>query len=500
MIHPEHRTKIVCTIGPASSSESKLRELISAGMNVARINFSHGDLEQHRQTIRNIRQASSALGSITAIMADLPGPRIRVGDMGETAVPIATGSRVYLTTGDVTGNGEVIPVNYARLYESLKPGSDIYLNDGFIHLKCRKITEMGAECEVFMGGLLSSHKGVNLPGSNLFIDSVTVRDLEFMDFALSEGIHTFALSFIEKAGDIRKAREFAESRGKKVFLIAKIEREAAVGNIDDIIEAADAIMLARGDLGVEVPIQEVPVLQKVIIHKANLASRPIITATHMLESMIVNNRPTRAEVTDVANAILDGTDAVMLSGETAVGRFPVESVKMMTEIALETEEWRYRIGWGLELVAKGIDEIARSIQDHYKNGEACSLTNEGNELMAAIGDVIALQVSEAIRKMNVDYVISPTVSGRTPRRISRFKPQSWIYAMSANPDTCEQLALSYGVHPVLVKDAPQGWEEDTTGILKTMGIANCGDLVILTRGSTSESGSGTNLLKIFNIT
>ncbi len=477
MIHKEHRTKIVCTIGPASSSEVKLKELIFAGLNVARINFSHGDLGQHHEMINNVRQAASALDSVTAIMADLPGPRIRVGNMGDKPVDLKRGGRVYLTTDNIDGNAEIIPVNYENLYDSLSPDSDVYLNDGFIQLRYHRITNKGAECEVIVGGALSSHKGINLPGSKLFVDAITEKDLELMDFALSEGIHCFSLSFVEKASDVKKARKFAESKGKSVYLIAKIEREAAIRNIDEIIEEADAIMLARGDLGVEVPTQEVPILQKVIIHKANLAGKPIITATHMLESMIDNNRPTRAEATDVANAILDGTDAIMLSGETAIGKYPIESVKMMAKIAKETEKWRHQTGWGLELLTEGSDKLAMSI-----------------------GDVIALQVNEAIRKLNIDYVITPTVSGRTPRHISKFKPQRWIYAMSTHQETCEQMALSYGVQPIFVKGKVSDWENKATAVLKDMGIAKIGDLVVLTKGDTSETGSGTNMLKIFNIT
>lgn len=496
---PEHHTKIVCTIGPASSSESKLKELILAGLNVARINFSHGDIEQHRNTIKNIHKAASELNSIVNIMADLPGPRIRVGDMGDKPVNLKTGDSVYLTTDEVKGNSEIIPVNYKQLYESLAPNSYVYLNDGFIQLMCREVTKEGAECEVMVGGILSSHKGVNLPGSKLFIDSITKKDLEFMEFALSEGIHTFSLSFIERADDVKKAREFAASKGKNIYLIAKIERETAVQNIDSIIEEADAIMLARGDLGVEVPIEGVPILQKVIIHKANLVGKPVITATHMLESMIENNRPTRAEVTDVANAILDGTDAVMLSGETTIGKYPVESVRMMAEIAERTENWRNETGWGLDILTRGIDKIAMSIRAKYGEGASCSLGEEMDSMAMSISDVIALQVNEAIQKLNVDYVIIPTVTGRTPRHISRFKPPRWIFALSTHRDTCEQLTLSYGVYPICIENENPDWEKRTTEILKDMEIASCGDLVVLTRGATSETGSGTNLLKIFTI-
>lgn len=473
---PDHRTKIVCTIGPASSPKPVLRQLILKGMNVARINFSHGDLEKHREVIHRIRSLSTELGVTVAILADLPGPRIRVGDLENEPLTLEKGDTVYLTPLDIEGGKNIIPVNYKRLYESVSPGSNVFLNDGFIQLRCLGNTDKGVECKVEIGGYLTSHKGVNLPGSRIFLDAVTDDDLRFMKFALDEGINIFSLSFVESASDIEKLRNFAQQHGESIYVVAKIEREEAVQNIDDILEHTDAIMLARGDLGVETPIQQVPVLQKEIIHKANLRGKPVITATHMLESMTENIRPTRAEATDVSNAILDGTDALMLSGETAVGKYPIETVLMMTGIASSTEKWRNETGWGTELLTKGIDELTMSVSD-----------------------VIALQVYQAIKRLKVEHTVTPTISGQTPRRISRFKPDCWIFAMSRRQEICETLALSYGVYPIYSPNKGGSWEQTASTLLKGNQIASVGDLIVFTEGQSPGKPGGTNMLKILQI-
>ncbi|MDW7732253.1 MAG: pyruvate kinase, partial [Methanolobus sp.] len=359
---PENKTKIVCTIGPASSSEDVLKELIMNGMNVARINFSHGDLEDQRRIIRRIRTIASELNRVVAILADLPGPKMRVGKFEQEPVFLKRGDRVTLTTKKVMGTESVIPVNYTRLSESVQPGRPLYLNDGFIQLECIDIQGEDIHCKVIVGGPLSSNKGLNIPGAQLFIDPITGRDLEIVDFALEEGLHIFGVSFVESREDVRKLREYAANRGKKIFIVSKIEREKAVRNIDDILEESDGVMIARGDLGVEIPIQNVPVVQKEIIHKANLLSKPVITATQMLESMVENIRPTRAEATDVANAIIDGTDAVMLSAETAVGKYPVETVQMMVQIAISTENWRSNTKEGIELMKRALRRMHLGVE------------------------------------------------------------------------------------------------------------------------------------------
>ncbi|TGC11579.1 pyruvate kinase [Methanolobus halotolerans] len=475
---PDNKTKIVCTVGPASSSEDVLRELIISGMNVARLNFSHGDIEDQRSVIKRVRSLASELNKVVTILVDLPGPKMRVGKFPEEPVFLKKGDHVTLTTKDVMGTESVIPVNYTRLSESVHVGRPLYLNDGFIQLECTDIQGEDVHCEVIVGGPLSSNKGLNIPGAALFIDPITGRDLEIVDFALEEGLHIFGVSFVESGEDVRKLREYAASKGKEIFIVSKIEREKAVRNIDEIIRESDGIMIARGDLGVEIPIENVPVVQKDIIHKANLLSKPVITATQMLESMVENVRPTRAEATDVANAIIDGTDAVMLSAETAVGKYPVETVNMMVQIAISTEKWRSDTKEGIELMRRALRRMQLGVED-----------------------MISMQVNDALQILDVKYVVTPTVSGKTPRNISRFRPDRWILAFSRYPETCEQLSLQYAVYPTFVRDDVEYWEIMVTESLKKSGAVGSGDLIILTQGQPSGRGrpGGTNLLKFIHI-
>lgn len=474
---PDHKTKIVCTIGPASSSEEMLRQLMLAGMNVARINFSHGDFESHARVIRSIRKVADELNRTIAILADLPGPKIRIGKLEKEPVMLHKGNLVTLTVDyDSPGNEKRIPVNYKQLPESVHPGSLIYLSDGFIQLRCMEVSGKDVLCEVLIGGELYSHKGLNLPGAKIFLDPVTEKDFGILEFALGEEIDTFSISFVESAEDIRKVRNFAASRGRQVYVVSKIERRQAVENIEEILEETDALMVARGDLGVEIPIQEVPSVQKELIQRSKLLGIPVITATHMLASMTDNIRPTRAEATDVANAILDGTDAVMLSEETAVGNYPVEAVEMMAKIAKTTENWRSRTKWGLDTMIKAI--TAREM---------------------SVDEVITLQVYEALQKLPVAAVLTPTRSGATPRRISRFNPDPWILAFSRVPKTCRFLSLSYGVYPVAVKESIENWEQETTKRTKELGFAKSKDIVIFTQGPASGKPGGTNMLKILTL-
>ncbi|MFI5383809.1 MAG: pyruvate kinase [Methanosarcina thermophila] len=473
---PDHKTKIVCTIGPASSSEEVIRGLLLAGMNVARINFSHGDFESHSEVIRRVRRIAADLDRPIAILADLPGPKIRIGKLEKEPIMLHKGNFVTLTVDEILGNEKRIPVNYKQLPESVTPGSLIYLSDGFIQLRCLEISGKDVICEVLVGGQLYSHKGLNLPGAKILIDPITGNDLKILEFALNEGIDTFSISFIESVEDIRKVRDFAAARGKSVYIVAKIERRQAVENIQEILKETDALMIARGDLGVEIPIQEVPSAQKELIYSAKLLGIPVITATHMLASMTDNIRPTRAEATDVANAILDGTDAVMLSEETAVGNYPVEAVEMMAKIAKTTENWRSRTKWGLDTIIKGIMEREMSVDE-----------------------VITLQVHEALQKLPVAAVLTPTRSGATPRRISRFKPDTWILAFSRVPRTCGFLTLSYGVYPVLVKETIESWEKEATEKAKKLEFVKSGDIVVFTQGPSLGKPGGTNMLKILTL-
>jgi pyruvate kinase len=473
---PDHKTKIVCTIGPASSSEEVIRELVLKGMNVARINFSHGDFESHREIIRRVRKVAEELDKIVAILADLPGPKIRIGKLEKEPIMLHKGNLVTLTVDESSSNSQRIFVNYKQLPESVVPGSLIYLSDGFIQLRCLEVSGKDVKCEVVIGGQLYSQKGLNLPGAKIFIDPVTEKDLKIVEFALNEDIDTFSISFIENAEDIHKVRDFAAARGKPVNIVAKIERRQAVDNIGEILIEADALMVARGDLGVEIPIQEVPSIQKELIQNAKLLGIPVITATQMLASMTDNIRPTRAEATDVANAILDGTDAVMLSEETAMGNYPVEAVEMMAKIARTTEEWRSRTKWGLDTMLQGI-----MIQD------------------MSIDEVITLQVHEALQKLPIAAVLTPTRSGATPRRVSRFKPDTWILAFSRFPKTCDFLSLSYGVYPIFVKEVIENWEVESTKRAKELGFAKSGDIVVFTQGPSSGKPGATNMLKILTL-
>jgi len=474
----DHKTKIVCTIGPSSSSEEVLRALILRGMNVARLNFSHGELCHHREIIHRIRKITSEMDKIVAILVDLPGPKIRVGKLAKEPLLLQQGETVVLTTSKEAYDESFIPIDYPKLTESISPGSLIYINDGFLQLECFEVSGNNVKCKVIVGGELTSHKGVNLPGSNVFLEPVTEKDLQMIDFALDEGLDCFSISFIESADDIRKVREYAASKDKQVFLVAKIEREKAVENINGILLEADAIMIARGDLGVEIPIEDVPVVQKKIIHKANLLSIPVITATQMLESMTSNIRPTRAEATDVANAIIDGTDAVMLSAETAVGKYPLNTVEIMTKIARQTEKWRSTSKTGIYLMKKAM-----------------------SKMQLQIDDIIALQINEALQQLPIKYVLIPTASGETCRRISRFRPDTWIIGFSRYPSTCNRLAFQYGVHPIFVEGKVTDWEDTAFEKLKQYGIYAPGKLVIMTQGQTVGHGKkgGTNLLKFIQL-
>jgi pyruvate kinase len=337
MALPNHKTKVVCTIGPASNTHEMLERMINAGMNIARLNFSHGDFSAHKTVIENIRSASEKTGKRVAIMGDLPGPKMRIGELETEPVELKSGDSFTLTTEEINGNKERVSMSFQPLTRVVKQSDKLFLNDGVIELEVVHVEGNDVRCRVLVGGELRSRKGLNLPGIDLGISAFTDRDHECLKFAAENGVDAVSQSFVEKASDIETVREAAKALGYNPFIIAKIERSGALENMDDILKAADAIMIARGDLGVEIPIEQMAVVQKRLMGKAIVMGKPVITATQMLESMIDHSRPTRAEATDVANAILDGTDCVMLSGESAMGRFPVESVRMLSKIAEATE-------------------------------------------------------------------------------------------------------------------------------------------------------------------
>jgi len=454
--------------------------MIESGMNVARLNFSHGEFKEHARNIRNIRAASLRTGRMVSIIIDLPGVKMRIGRLQNGSVLLKKDDKLVLTTRNVLGTRALIPVEFKHLDLSVSKNQIIFLNDGFIQLKVEKISGAGVFCKVLIGGKLLSHKGLNLPGVKLKINPITSKDLKIVDFGLKHGVNIFGLSFVERARDIIKVREFAGKKGHPVYLVAKIERRGAIENFDEILKAADAVMVARGDLGVEIPIEEVPGIQKRLIQKANIMGRPVITATQMLESMTQNVRPTRAEVNDVANAILDGTDAIMLSQETAIGDYPVETVRMMAKISATTESQRDR----------GFLSDDEGRQISYKVAKSSSL---------AITDVTSLNAFWAAKELKVRYILTPTTSGSTARRISRFKPQCWVLSFSAQSQVCDFLNFSYGVHPFLLNKKITHDPRAIFKNLKKLRLVKKGDTVIVTERRLSPHPGDTDSLGIVTL-
>lgn len=474
---PGRKTKIVCTIGPASRNKPILSKMIISGMNVARLNFSHADLAEHEENIHRIKGLSASLGIPVSILADLPGPKIRIGRLEGGSCVLEKGKTVVLTIHDEIGSSSLIPVAFGGFIENLHKGSRVFLNDGFIQLKVLHKTAEQAVCRVIMGGKLLSNKGMNLPDARLNINPVTDKDLEFVRFGLEVGVDMFSVSFVKSPDDIMKVKRFASSLGKEAFVVAKIERKEALEQIDAILDAADALMIARGDLGVEIPIEKVPVVQKQLTLKANYRARPVITATQMLESMTANTRPTRAEVTDVANAILDGTDAVMLSEETAIGSYPVESLRMLVKIAQMTEKNRGGVAAGMSIPSAIRHELERS--------------------GASIGDALSLNVVNTLHMLNIRFILVPTQTGATARRISRFKGGAWIIALCSNEAALRSLNLSYGILPVMAD--PDGSDEQFIGYLKEQGLARPEDTLLMVSALPFGGVGKENSLKIIKL-
>jgi pyruvate kinase len=477
---PDHKTKIVCTIGPSSRSPEVLKELIKQGMNAARLNFAHGTLEEHQEDIRQIRAISKKMNRVCPILVDLPGPKIRVGKLFSEPLFLKKGDRITLVTDGKTDEPSRIPVEYQKLPESVSRRGMIFLNDGFIQLRVVEIADQEVVCKVVMGGSLLSHKGLNLPRAKTLAEPVTDEDLDLVDFGLKEGLDLYGLSFVEKAEDIIKVKEFARKRGKRIHVIAKIERAEAVKNIKSILNVVDGIMIARGDLGVEIPIENVPAVQKKLIYQANLQGRPVITATQMLESMTENIRPTRAEVTDVANAILDGTDAVMLSEETAIGRYPVETVRMMVRIAKSIEKQRVTLNPDIKAY------------DHLKS-------DIGREKVS-VSNAISLNVMEALRVLKTKLILTPTHAGTTPRRISRFKPDCWILAFCQEESISDFLSFSYGVSPLIIEGKDPFQYDNLLTFIKEQRLVRKGDRVILTEMVAPGQVGGINSLNFITLT
>jgi len=451
---PLHKTKIVATIGPASDSPEMLEKLIRAGMNVARLNFSHGDFSGHAGVIGRIRAAERATGQRVAIMADLPGPKMRLGTIAPEPVLLRTGDCVTLTTEQVVGNAARISISFETLPQVVKAGDRLSLNDGLVQLAVESIQGGDVVCRVTAGGELSSHKGLNLPGINLGISAFTAHDRACLEFALQHGADAVSQSFVETAADVAAVREAAQALGKSPFIIAKIERAGALDHFDEILAAADGIMIARGDLGVEVPLEEMAITQKRLTAKAVLAGKPVITATQMLESMVSNRLPTRAEATDVANAVLDGTDCIMLSGESAMGKYPEEAVQMLAKIAAYTEARRPHH------TLRELHELCES-QPHE-----------------SVAETMGLVVEHALQTVPCTAVFVPTRTGTTARMISRFKPSPWIAAASQSHGVCQGLAFSYGVQPLEVENEPEDWKPFAAEWVREQGLSGAGVLLV----------------------
>jgi len=466
------RTKIVCTIGPASESPEVVKSLLEAGMDVARLNFSHGTYDEHLARIETLRSAAKEMGKNLGILLDIQGPKIRLGKMEDPAgVMLERGQKYILTTEQCLGNAERSYVDYHGLPRDVKPGSVIYIDDGLIELVVRDVKGNDVHCEVVVGGQLSSRKGVSLPGVDVDLPPVTDDDIEDIRFGVEHGVDFIAASFVRRGEHVRAIRRIIEEAGGRQMIISKIESEAGLRNIDEIIQASDGIMVARGDLGVEIPPEEVPLAQKMLIRKCNEAGKPVITATQMLDSMIRNARPTRAEVTDVSNAIFEGTDCVMLSGETAVGKYPVKAVQVMDKIARRME--------------MAIDYQAL-------------LTTKLAMTRNKVAEAICAAACQTTLDLSVNVILCSTRSGTTARQMSRFRPKATILALSPDPEVVRQLTLSWGVYALQVNEADTIEEMLAQAVTeaKARGLVSSGEITTIVAGvSVGKSGS-TNLIQI----
>lgn len=466
------KTKIVCTLGPASNSEERIRSLIDAGADVFRLNFSHGTHEEHAKHIEIIRHLEGVTRRRFAIIQDLQGPKIRVGQINGV-MSLKNGETVTLTIDNVVGEGKTIPVTYEGIVKDVGARDRILMDDGLLELKVKSVSARKIECEVVNGGPLTSHKGINLPGVNVSIPSLTEKDIEDLGFGVRSGVDFIALSFVRHVSDVLELRDLLVEMNGGQGIIAKIEKPEAVDEIDPIIEASDAIMVARGDLGVEVPIEEVPILQKSIIRKCNEYGKPVITATQMLDSMIREPRPTRAEATDVANAVFDGTDAVMLSGETSAGNFPVESVKTMVSIVDMAESH-------LGLVERKLNY--KTVRDDFT-------------------DAIAEVACSLAKFVDASFIVPITNTGTTARALSKYRPQVPVYALTESVDVARKLPLIWGVTPVDVESIPDtdAMLTQVSSILKAASLASPGDTYVLTAGTPILARGTTNTLRIEKI-
>ena len=468
------RTKIVCTIGPATRSPDILEKMIRTGMNVARLNFSHGSHEEHAQVISAVRSIADRLKRPVAILQDLAGPKIRTGLITNGPVMLKAGQTFTLTSREVAGDSKEVSLTYKNLPKDVYPGDVLLLSDGDLELIVKEKSEKDIKCRVRIGGPLDSHKGVNLPERSINIPILSDKDRDDLDFGTEHGVDYVALSFVRTADEVKEVHGLIKESGRKTALIAKIEKHEALTNIDEIIKTVDGIMVARGDLGVEIPIEDVPKVQKMLIEKTNRAGKPVITATQMLKSMVDNPRPTRAEVTDVANAIFDGSDAVMLSEESAIGKYPVEAVDMLSRITKSTESVFPFHRW----LSKFEEDRTLSIQE-----------------------AVAHSACQIARWVNAGAIMTSTKSGSTTQLVAKYRPSQPILAMTPDEVTYRKLALVWGAIPIMIgkTQTTDELEQQSIELALKSGHVKKGQLMVFTAGIPINVTGTTNLIKIVTV-
>lgn len=466
------KTKIVCTLGPATDNEEVLRQMMLEGMNVARCNFSHATYDEHKQRMDMIKKLRKEVGQPVAILLDTKGPEVRVKNFKDGRVTLEEGQLFTLTADEVEGTKDKVSVTYNRLYEDLEVGMRVLIDDGLIEMTVEQVDRTNIVCRVINGGVVSNHKGVNVPDVDLSMPYISDKDREDILFGISQDVDFIAASFVQKKEDILQLRRLLEKNGgSDIKIIAKIENAQGVTNIDDIIEVSDGIMVARGDMGVEIPYEEVPVIQKKIIKKVYRTGKQVITATQMLESMIKNPRPTRAETTDVANAVYDGTSAIMLSGETAAGAYPVEAVKTMVRIAERTEQ--------------DVDYRKRFYQS-------------ARETDADITNAICHASCTTALDLNAKAIVTVTKSGTSARMLSKYRPESDIISCATTEKVCRQLSLTWGVTPIVIKEEKEVFHLFDKAIQAAvkMKLLEAGDLTVITSGVPIGVSGTTNMMKV----
>lgn len=467
------KTKIVCTIGPSTGDPRMLRELIRAGMDVARLNFSHGELPVFEQWIRAIREEASAQGRHVAILQDLPGPKLRIGSLKAGTIFLADGATFVLRAQPEEGTEQVVRINYPKLPRELAVGDPIFLDDGRIRLKVLRTSDAEIETEVIEGGPLRGGAGINVPKSALSIRSVSERDLAYLDFGLAHGVDWVAISFVRSADDLDVVRARCKAAQRMPGLIAKIERREALERLEEIVAASDGVMVARGDLGIEIPVEQVPMAQKRIIALANRMGKPVVTATQMLESMVDNPRPTRAEVTDVANAVLDGTDAVMLSQETSIGKHPIEAVQMM-------------------------DRLTREVEDHVSALHTAANPADQTE---DVSEAVVHGASHIAGEIKASAIVAVTRTGRTAERFSRARPKVPVVAVVSDDAIAKHLVMYRGVIPLVVEhfDDLEKTPNVVFGQMCAHGLVEAGSQVILTGGIPSGTPGSTSFVRVLRV-